>query len=52
MKKIFAMMVGMSALPMTTATRYEYCAWDTIPWDKPYSAEIVPNVRPVDMRSV
>ena len=23
-----------------------------IPWDKPYSDEIVPNVRPVDIKSV
>ena len=37
------------ALAMTVATRKEYCPRVTIPWEKPYKAEIVPNVSPVDI---
>jgi hypothetical protein len=46
------MNVGMTALAMTVATSAEYCAWEMIPWLNPYRAEIVPNVRPVDIKSV
>ena len=49
MKNAFAITVGTTALPMTVATRYEYCAWEMMPWLRPKSAEIVPNVRPGDI---
>ena len=48
----FAMTVGMTALPITAATRYEYCADVMMPWFSPKSAEIVPNVSPVAINSV
>ena len=52
MKNALAITVGTTALPMTVATRYEYCACEMMPWFRPKSAEIVPNVRPVDIISV
>jgi hypothetical protein len=52
MNHAFAMTVGMTALPITAATRYEYCADVMMPWFSPKSAEIVPNVSPVDIISV
>ena len=51
-KNALAMTVGTTALPITAATKDEYCALVTIPWDRPNSAEMLPNVRPVDIRSV
>ena len=51
-KTAFAISVGTNAEPMTTATRCEYCSWDTMPWVRPNSAEMVPNVSPVDMSRV
>lgn len=32
-----------AALPITAATRYEYCAWSITLCDRPKSAEIVPK---------
>jgi len=52
MNHAFANMVGTTALPITVATRYEYCACVMIPWLNPNSDEIVPNVSPVDIISV
>ena len=46
------MSVGTTALAITAATRKEYCPCVTMPWDKPYSAEIVPKVKPVDISRV
>ena len=46
------MIVGTTALAMTAATRKEYCSSVTKPCDKPNRAEIVPNVRPVDINRV
>jgi hypothetical protein len=51
-KAKLAMSVGTTALPMTTATRKEYCPCVTMLWDKPYRDEIVPKVRPVDIKRV
>src|SRR3972149_3532409 len=45
----FAIMVGTTALAMTVATRKEDCPRGPLPWEKPYKAEIVPNVSPVDI---
>ena len=47
-----AITVGTTALAITVATRKEYCFWETMPCEKPYNAEIVPKVRPVDIISV
>jgi len=47
MKKALAMRVGITALPITAATRCEYCAPVMTPRVRPKSAEIVPKVRPV-----
>src|SRR6266568_1672238 len=52
MNQALAIRVGTTALAITAATSAEYCAWSTIWCDKPNNAEIVPNVRPVDMSSV
>src|SRR5262249_35714639 len=51
-KNAWARTVGTIALAMTTATRIEYCRWSIFPLLSPNSAEIVPNVSPVDIRSV
>src|SRR6266702_6809639 len=40
-KKAFAMSVGTTALPITAPTSAESCAWVTILWDNPKSAEMV-----------
>lgn len=45
-------MVGITALAMTVATSAEYCAWSMIWCESPKSADIVPNVSPVDMSKV
>lgn len=47
-----AISVGTTALPITAAIRNEYCASLTMPWESPNSAEMLPNVSPVDMSSV
>lgn len=52
MKNELAIIVGMTALPITVATKKEYCAWLMIPWFNPKRAEIVPNVKPVDIIKV
>ena len=52
MNQALAISVGTTALAITAATSAEYCAWSTISCDRPNSAEIVPKVRPVDIRSV
>jgi hypothetical protein len=51
MKNALAIAVGITALPITVATRSEY--WDCVimPWFRPKRAEIVPNVNPVDIMS-
>ena len=46
------MSVGITALPMTAATRCEYWAGVMMPWLRPNNAEIVPNVNPVDIMRV
>ena len=46
------MMVGTTALPMTAATRIEYCDWLMMPCESPNRDEIVPKVRPVDIKRV
>jgi hypothetical protein len=51
-QKALAIKVGTTALHVTAATSREYCAWSTTLWKSPNSAEIVPNVRPVEMSSV
>ncbi len=52
MKNAFAISVGTTALPMTAATRYEYCASVRPPWLSPKRAEMVPNRRLVSTMSV
>nr|WP_059175816.1 hypothetical protein [Thermodesulfovibrio aggregans] len=47
-----AIIVGITALPITAAIRSEYWVWSIIPCVNPNNAEIEPNVRPVDIRSV
>src|SRR2546425_7477563 len=49
---MLAISVGTTALAITAATRAEYCAWLTMPCDRPNKDEMVPNVRPVDINSV
>src|ERR1019366_2476794 len=51
-KNALAISVGTTALATTAATSAEYCARVITPCDNPNSAEIVPNVSPVDMSSV
>jgi hypothetical protein len=51
MKKALAMAVGTIALPITVATKCEYCVCVMMLWFSPNNAEIVPNVRPVDIIS-
>ncbi len=50
--QILAISVGTTALAITAATKAEYCAWVTMPCDRPNSEEMVPKVRPVDISSV
>src|ERR1700674_5069390 len=52
MKNALAISVGTTALATTPATTTEYCDWSMMPWERPNSAEMVPNVRPVDISSV
>ena len=52
MKNEFAIIVGITALPITVATKNEYWAWLMIPWLSPKRDEIVPNVSPVDIIGV
>ena len=52
MNQAFANIVGTTALPITVATRCEYCVWSMIPCVNPNNEEIVPNVSPVDIMSV
>src|SRR3989442_14361054 len=49
---MLAISVGTTALAITAATRAEYCAWVTMPCDRPNRDERGPNVRPVDINSV
>src|SRR5438445_5246313 len=49
---MLAMSVGTTALAITAATRAEYCAWVTMPCDRPNRDEMVPKVRPVDINRV
>jgi hypothetical protein len=51
-KNALAIKVGTTALATTAATTAEYCARVITPCDSPKSADIVPNVRPVDISSV
>ena len=51
-KNALAISVGTTALATTAATTAEYCALVITPCDNPNSAEIVPNVRPVDISRV
>ena len=46
------MIVGTTALPMTTAISSEYCPLSMMPWVSPKRAEIDPKVSPVDMSRV
>ena|SRR2546428_12373092 len=41
------MSVGIIAVKIAATTRIEYCSLLMIAWVKPYSAEMVPKVRPV-----
>ncbi len=49
---MFATTVGTTALAITVPTTNEYWAWLMILWFRPKSADIVPNVSPVDIMSV
>ena len=49
MDQAFAITVGMTAVPITVATRCEYCAWLMTPCCNPNRAEMVPKVSPVDI---
>src|SRR5216684_4593098 len=51
-KIALAIIVGMTALAITAATKKEYCSGVTNSCVSPYKADIVPNVRPVDIKSV
>ena len=51
-KKVVAISVGTMALTITTVTRMVYVVWSMKWFVRPNSAAIVPNVSPVDMRSV
>src|SRR5947207_7386226 len=43
------MSVGTTALPMTAAINNEYCAWLTMPWERPKRAEMLPKYRPTEI---
>src|SRR6266852_5866671 len=51
-KNALAIIVGMTALAITAATKKEYCSGLTNSCVSPYKADIVPNVSPVDIKSV
>ena len=52
LKNAWAIIVGTTALPITTVTRIEYWHWLIYSLFSPNKALIVPNVRPVDISSV
>src|SRR5260370_30148735 len=51
-KNALAIIVGMTALAITAATKKEYCSGLTNSCVSPYKADIVPHVNPVDIKSV
>jgi hypothetical protein len=47
-----AIIVGITALPITVAIKREYWLWSIIPWVNPNKADMEPKVSHVNIRSV